>query len=605
MKTVIIGGGKGCQAIIELATGAFLKEFTLNIQRVIDLNNDAPGMQYARKLGIVTGRDMAEALALPGIELVIELTGQDSVLEKIYRVLPPGVRLIDHSFARIFWDLVNARQERERQLQEITELEQEIEKERYFLQSLFDAIPDLVMVFDRNMRTVKINAGFSLYAGVTHEQVLGASCNELLAGTDLIDFCDELLDTLDSVLKSSQPLTLIWQTTIPEETHWEVTFTPIIHGDSEPEAVIATWHRITEKVILHRKIKRAEDRLKSFIDSAHDWISIKGLDCRYLVVNPICSHSFNLEPEDFIGKRPEEVLPPDVAKVINKHDREVLNSKRHQTFNEIIQINGRNHHYQTVRFPMTDHDGEVIGVCTIARDVTSERELHDQLAQAAKLAAVGRLAAGIAHEINNPLTGILAYAEDACEELSESDSLREDLNIVIQETLRCREIVRNLLDFARPGALRLAKTSPNQVISQSLLLVRKLPQFRNIAIRERLNRNIPEIMCDSQQLQQVILNLMLNSADAMKESGEIILATEYDNARDKCLITVADNGPGIPDDIIGKIFEPFFSTKGTNGLGLAVSWGIIERHQGIFGVHRSPGGGALFEIAFSPAAGND
>ncbi len=596
MKTVIVGGGKGCRAVIDLAAGAFLKELTLDIQCVVDIDPEAPGMLRAGELGMNTCSDMTEALALPGIELVIELTGRDSILEKIYKMLPPGMRLVDHTFAHIFWDLVNAQREQQSQLWEITELEQKVQKEWHFLQSLFDTIPELVVVLDKNKQAVKINAGFGKITTFSPEQVMGKTCKELLTDTELSVYCQEMDMVLDEVLQSGRPRTLIWSTSTPEEAHWEVTHTPILGRDGEPVAVVGTWHRITEKVMLHRKIERAEHRLKSFIDSAHDWITIKNLEGRYLVVNPVCARSFNRQPKEFIGRKPEEVLPSEIAMTIKKHDREVIDSNRHHTYDEVIEIDGRRHHYQTVRFPMTDYEGNAVGVCTIARDVTSERELHEQLVQAAKLAAVGRLAAGVAHEINNPLTGVLAYAEDMLEDLALDDPHRGDLDVIIGETIRCREIVRNLLDFARPEYQSLVTTSPNRVVEQSLLLVYKLPQFRNITITRNLDKEVPPVECDNSQLQQVILNLMLNASDAMNEIGEIVLSTEFDRKHEKCIIAVEDNGPGISEDLIDRVFEPFYSTKGTNGLGLAVSWGIIERHRGTIEVTTAQSGGAIFRI---------
>jgi two-component system NtrC family sensor kinase len=139
-------------------------------------------------------------------------------------------------------------------------------------------------------------------------------------------------------------------------------------------------------------------------------------------------------------------------------------------------------------------------------------------------------------------------------------------------------------------------SNPNQIVEQSLLLVEKLPQFRNISINKKLGKDMPNITCDTRQLQQVILNLMLNAVDSMKEIGEIDIFTEYDKEKDKCIFGVKDNGPGVNVELGNKIFEPFFSTKGTNGLGLAVSWGIVERHFGTIEYENVPDGGAIFKI---------
>jgi len=597
MRTVIIGGGKGCREIIKLTLGGFLRELPLNILCVVDPEADAPGAILARENNLRTSTDMREALyTIPSIELIIELTGDDAVLEEIFKMMPHGAKIIDHTMAHIFWDLVNAQEEQRRRLWEITEMERKIEQERRFLQSLFDTIPDLVVVLDSDKKAIKINRSFARYSGLSQADAVGKTCEALLEKSELAEKCRETAPLLNDVIETGKPHTLVWRTDPPNEAYWEVTRTPIADRDGRTEAILGIWHRITEKVRLRREIESAELRFKSFIDSADDWISIKDLQGRYVAVNPVCAGAFHLEVEDFIGRTPAEILPADLAGMIKMHDEEIIESGRHRTYDEIIPLDGRDHHFQTVRFPLTDYRGEIVGSCTIARDVTSEKELRDQLVQSTKLAAVGKLAAGVAHEINNPLTGVLAYAEDMLEDLDETDERYEDIQVIIRETLRCRDIVRNLLNFARQENPKLQNISSNEVVEQSLKLVEKLPQFRNIQITKETNSDLPLIQCDPRQLQQVILNLMLNAADAIKGKGTIIISTGYDRRQDRCIIAVADNGPGIPENMIDKIFEPFFSTKGTNGLGLAVSWGIIERHRGTIEVDMGEDGGAIFRI---------
>jgi len=596
MRTAIVGGGKGCRALIELAQGTFLKELELEILCVVDPDTNAPGIVFARELGIKTGSDMRDVLLIPDIEVIIELTGRSDVLEDIYKIIPSGIEVIDHTIARIFWDLANAQRNQARQLKEITELEQKIEKERFFLQSLFDKIPELVAVLDRNKKIIKINTNFSIFTGFTPEEAKGRSCREIFANTELNENCKETVHLLDEVIKTGQLRTVIWRSPSPNETFWEVTHTPILNKHGKTTEILSAWHKITEKVLLQRKIQSAELMFKSFIDSAHDWISVKDLEGRYLIVNKIIAQSFHRQPEEFIGKKPEEILSEEIWDTVVDHDEEVLQNDCYHTYDEIVPVDGHDQHFQTVRFPLKDYKGSTIGVCTIMRNVTSEKNLSDQLIQAEKLAAIGKLAAGVAHEINNPLTGILAFAEDMVDDLPEDDSHQSDLRVIIRETLRCRDIVRNLLDFARQENPKLEKLDPDMVVEQALSLVVKLPQFRNITIQTNLYDSAPSILGDPHQLQQVILNFMLNSAEAMEEKGVIILSTSYNRRYDKYIISVEDNGPGIPENLIDKIFEPFFSTKGTNGLGLAVSWGIIERHHGIIEVDKTKGGGALFKI---------
>ncbi len=604
MRTVIIGGGKGARAIINLAVMKYLKELPLEIMCVADPDLNAPGMVFARGHSIPTLQSMEEALSLPGIEMIIELTGQDEVLEKIHKIIPKGVTLMDHTSARIFWEVTNAKEETVRQLREITALEERIEAERLFLQGLVDSLPDLVVVLGPDRRAIKVNASFSKFTGISPVEAIGKTCIELLAKTELAEKCRETSDLLDSVFTDGKPHTLVWRTSSPEETYWEVSRVPIFDKNGKLEAVLSTWHRITERIMLQREIDMAEQRFRSFIDSAQDWISIKDLEGKYVIVNPVCARALNREPDEFTGKTPADLLPPEKAEDIQKHDKEVIRTNKHQVYEEVFTINGRDHYFQTVRFPLHDYKGDTIGVCTISRDVSAEKELREQLAQSAKLAAVGKLAAGVAHEINNPLTGILAYAEEMLEEIGPDNPLYQDMEVIIRETLRCRTIVRNLLDFSRQEKLKLEIVSPNHIVNQTLSLIKKLPQFQNITIETRLSALIPPITCDQHQLQQVVLNLMLNACDAMNGKGTIKVTTEYDRKRNKCLIMVEDNGPGIPENLIDKLFEPFFSTKGTSGLGLAVSWGIVERHHGTIEVDMAESGGAVFRIVLPTAEEN-
>ena len=596
MRTVIIGGGRGALAIIDLAAGEHLKEISLDIRLVVDPDPNAAGLVFAREHGIRTSAKMEDALSLPGLEMVIELTGQHEVLNMIQKVLPRGVHLMDHTTARLFWDVANAREKTDRQLQEIIALEERIETERLFLQNLVDNIPDLLVVLDKNQKAIKVNASFCRFAGITAMEAVGKSCEQLLVNTGLADRCRETEDQLDEIYKTGSPNSMIWQTKKPEEAYWEVSRLPILDRCGNIEAVLGIWHRITERVNLQREINTAEQRFRSFIDSAHDWISIKDLDGRYVIVNPVCAAAFNKKPEDFIGKSPQELLDPKVTQSIIAHDKNVLQQNKHMAFDEIFTIDGRDHHFHTVRFPLHDYKGSTIGVCTISRNVSSERDLQNQLAQSAKLAAVGKLAAGVAHEINNPLTGILAFAEDMIEEFEDDSPFKDDINVIIREALRCRDIVRNLLDFSRQDTPHLEKINPNEIVEHSLTLIEKLPQFQNIVIEKKLAKNIPFINCDQHQMQQVILNLMLNACDAMKGKGTLKISTAYNRRHDKCLINVEDNGPGIPENLVDKLFEPFFSTKGTSGLGLAVSWRIVELHHGVIEIDMADNGGAIFRI---------
>jgi two-component system NtrC family sensor kinase len=225
------------------------------------------------------------------------------------------------------------------------------------------------------------------------------------------------------------------------------------------------------------------------------------------------------------------------------------------------------------------------------------KKIHDQLFRSEKLASIGKLAAGVAHEINNPLTGVLTNSSLLLEDLEESDPRREDVQVIVNETIRCREIVKRLLDFARQTKPQKKLTNINQIIENIILLVRNQSSFRNIIIKKTLSDNIPEILADMDQIQQVFINLILNASEAMQNGGQLVIESRISSNEDYIEIQFTDSGCGIKEQDKAKIFDPFFTTKGHGtGLGLSISYGIIERHGGKIIVDSTPGSGTVFTI---------
>ncbi len=216
-----------------------------------------------------------------------------------------------------------------------------------------------------------------------------------------------------------------------------------------------------------------------------------------------------------------------------------------------------------------------------------------QMAQSEKLASLGRLAAGVAHEINNPLGGILAFSMLALEDCDEKHPMRQNLEVIVKQTLRCRETVKGLLDFARQSTAQASLTDINPVIEKTLPLLQNQSIFHNIQTITRLAPNLPQLLIDPGHLQQVIVNVALNAVDAMEQNGTLTIETEEDRKAGEVLIRISDTGKGIPAEILPLIFEPFFTTKkvgqGT-GLGLSIVHGIVTRAGGRIEVSTSPQG---------------
>jgi len=240
--------------------------------------------------------------------------------------------------------------------------------------------------------------------------------------------------------------------------------------------------------------------------------------------------------------------------------------------------------------------------CVIKRVqlMENQQSQFDHLAtQVEKRSSLGRMAAGIAHEINNPLTGILLYSSNLCKKVEKGGRLEEGLTIIIKETQRCKTIIQGLLEFSREQEPEMVQADINHIMESALGIVENEFHLRQVRIRKELADDMPRMFLDENQIEQVFINLLLNALQAVDDRGRVMVKSAVDSETGRVQMEVSDNGCGITVENLKKIFEPFFSTKGDGtGLGLAVSCGIVENHKGNIRVFSEPGQGARFVVEF-------
>jgi two-component system NtrC family sensor kinase len=245
------------------------------------------------------------------------------------------------------------------------------------------------------------------------------------------------------------------------------------------------------------------------------------------------------------------------------------------------------------------------------RRKTAELErVHRTLLSSEKMASIGKLAATVAHEINNPLFGILTYARLVVRELLKQeipgrDDLVEQLRTIERESKRCGDLVKNLLTFSRQAPSHREANDLNTVVHRAVLLVKHKLDMQSIELRETLAEGLPAVECDANQIQQVILVLLVNASEAMPKGGRLEIATEFDGEHEQELVRVKDTGPGIPPDVLPRILDPYFTTKedqNRTGLGLAVAHSIVEQHAGEIAVASIVGEGTEFRMTLPAAA---
>ena len=313
--------------------------------------------------------------------------------------------------------------------------------------------------------------------------------------------------------------------------------------------------------------------------------------------------------EDAIGRSIFEILHRQPAESLRKEFDEVIRTGRIQTVHmESMASGGPPRTFRISKIPMRLTDAGITHVIAIGEDVTEWKESQERFAHAEKLAAIGQLAAGVMHEINNPLATIAACAESLTLRL---DDLREDgretprdgdeyLKIIDNEVHRCKRIIDGLLDFSRPKSMTKANTDVNEIIEHTLFLIKHHARFKKMRVDTNLGDQLAHVHANREQLVQVFMALLINAVDAMDEQGTITIKTRRGRgSREGVVAEVIDQGVGISRADASKIFEPFFTTKAPGrgtGLGLSICYGIIADHGGRIEVDSTPGSGSTFRI---------
>ncbi|ADJ26433.1 PAS/PAC sensor hybrid histidine kinase [Dehalogenimonas lykanthroporepellens BL-DC-9] len=368
---------------------------------------------------------------------------------------------------------------------------------------------------------------------------------------------------------------------------------------------------ITERKQAEEEALRSAAEWLATFDSITDMVALVDTGHRITRVNQAFARVLGRKPGELLGKRCYEVIHglkgphPDCPYARALTTRQVETS---EYFDEKLGL-----WVEATASPIMDVDGNMVGSVHIIKDVSgrkraeeNERLLREKAEMSSRLAAVGEMAAGIAHEINNPLTGVIGFSELLMTRPDVPDDMKEDLHIINEGSQRVKDIVRRMLTFARQSKPVKSAVNIIDVLENTIEMRRYVLETSNISIVRDYARDITEVVADAGQLQQVFLNIIVNAEYAMKKAhdkGVLVVKTEKSDGHIRVLIT--DDGPGMSDEVKSKLFQPFFTTKdpgeGT-GLGLALSMGIIKEHGGSISVKTVVGKGTTFivELPMTP-----
>jgi two-component system NtrC family sensor kinase len=336
-------------------------------------------------------------------------------------------------------------------------------------------------------------------------------------------------------------------------------------------------------------------------DLIQEDVMVISFDHRIVDINKSMLEKLGMERDSVIGRHCYEITHRQNTPCSGeKHPcplvRTLETQKPYQTTHLHLDKHDHERYYSISTYPLFE-DGDVIGAIEISRDITKEINVQKTLMHQERLAAIGRLSAGVAHEINNPMTTILTSAMLLQEDLDEDDPIRQELDLISRETMRCRKIVTSLLNFARQTNPDKKMNDLNQMVTDCILLTKKQAAFKDVSIHSDLSSQIPPMLFDKGQISQAIINLVLNAVEATPAGGRITVKTTCCDEMSYGHITIEDTGKGIDAENLEKIFDPFFTTKETGtGLGLAITHGIVEQHGGIIRATSEVGKGTCFTI---------
>jgi len=487
------------------------------------------------------------------------------------------------------------------------------ENDKKYLLRAVDAFPHRMIVLSRDYRVL---AACSHVNSTPDAAMLGRFCHEVFFRRS--DPC------ADCAVKT------VWETGRPAWSHRRDEISgaekvsclyayPLLSG-GEVEAVVSMELDLPPVTRVEEQLQRSNALLRNLIISALDGVIAADKRGKVIIFNDAAAEIFGYTVNEALEHLDVRNIYPDgMERAVMRQLRSDVHGGRGKLRSyqvEILHRDGRRIPINLNAAIVYEGSTEVatIGFFHDMRDtLRMKKELEKtqlQLLQAEKMASLGKLAAGVAHQLNNPLGGVVLFTKLVLEDYDLPPGVREDLGRVLNDAERCRETVKELLEFTRQTRHLMRPHDVNQAISRTLFLLMSQSLFQDITIETEFDPQLPTVHSDIQQMNHLFMNIILNAAQALSGRGRLTIRTAYVPESGCARIEIADTGPGIPPDVLPHIFEPFFTTKdegqGT-GLGLSLVYGIVENHGGRIKAFSELGQGARFviELPLTPRADGD
>jgi two-component system NtrC family sensor kinase len=459
---------------------------------------------------------------------------------------------------------------------------------------IVSALPDAVVVTGVDRRVLALNDAAAELFGWNEGEVTGKAIADVVAPGERA----HVASREDRVLAGEQQH---YETRIVNHASGEERDVSVSSGPFRVEGdligTVATLRDITDPKRAQDTLARSEARYRHLVESASDAIVTLDANGRFTTVNHAAENISGYRREELVGQWFAPMLPDDDLPKALGHFQQALAGETGLFESQFYRKDGEVRTI-SITYSTPQKDEEVL--CLI-RDVTDQKMLQEQLIQSEKMSAIGQLVSGVAHELNNPLAGISAFAQLLLAEKRFPPDQRTAAETIYSEARRASRIVQNLLTFARQHKAEKGPTAINQVLDDTLELRGYELRVRGIDVHREYDESLPDTMGDAHQLQQVFLNLITNAEQAMEQSDghHHRLTVRTRRVTDALRVEIEDTGGGIPPNLIERIFNPFFTTKPTGsgtGLGLSISLGIVREHEGRIWAENIPQSGARFIV---------
>lgn len=338
-------------------------------------------------------------------------------------------------------------------------------------------------------------------------------------------------------------------------------------------------------------VKEQKILLQTILDAIPDFISFQDHEGRYVSVNRAFCKMLGKGVDDIVGKKNHDLFSRFHADLYDREDRKVLESRVPLVKENKLRGPKGIKWLHVVKIPVLELTNKINGLVCSGRDISQLKKVQDQLAHAQKMESVGRLAAGVAHEINTPLGIILGYAQLLQEDIEKDGQIYKDVSIIVKQTKICSKIISDLLKFSRSSENIISEFDVNGAMEEVLDVVEHTFSLNHVVVQREYESDCLMMTGDKEKIKQVFLNLLNNAFDAIEENGTIYIKTSRGNGESQIKVAIVDTGHGIKKDDLKMVFEPFYTTKGPDkgtGLGLSVTFGIIKEHNGSVNVFSPP-----------------